>query len=59
MAVFSHDGSLKNFQLIDRNILLQPEGICFAPDGTLYISTEGKPGGSGFIYAYKMAKQRK
>ena len=56
MAVFSHEGSLKNFQLIDRNILLQPEGMCFAPDGTLYISTEGKPGGSGFIYAFKMDK---
>lgn len=56
MAVFTHDGSLKNFQLIDRNILLQPEGMCFAPDGTLYISTEGKPGGSGFIYSFKMGK---
>ena len=56
LAVFSHDGTLKNFQLIDRNILLQPEGMCFAPNGTLYISSEGKPGGSGFMYAYNMAK---
>ena len=56
LAVFSHDGTLKNFQLIDRNILLQPEGMCFAPNGTLYISSEGKPGGSGFMYAFNMAK---
>ena len=56
MAVFTHEGVLKNFQLIDRNILLQPEGMCFSPDGTLYISTEGKPGGSGFMYAFSMAK---
>lgn len=56
LAVFTHDGTLKNFQLIDRDILLQPEGMCFAPNGTLYISTEGKPGGSGFVYAFNMAK---
>ena len=54
MAVFTHEGVLKNFQLIDRNLLLQPEGICFAPDGTLYISTEGKPGGFGYIYQFAM-----
>ncbi|MBS1920720.1 MAG: SdiA-regulated domain-containing protein [Bacteroidetes bacterium] len=44
MAVYSYKGELKSFQLIDKNLLLQPEGICFAPDGTLYISSEGKHG---------------
>lgn len=57
MAVFSHDGALKSFQLIDRNLLVQPEGICFAPDGTLYISTEGKPGGAGYIFQFAMKQQ--
>lgn len=54
MAVFTHDGVLKNFQLIDRDLLVQPEGICFAPDGTLFISTEGKPGGFGYILQFAM-----
>ncbi|HVT84921.1 MAG TPA: SdiA-regulated domain-containing protein [Chitinophagaceae bacterium] len=44
MAVYGYKGELKSFQLIDKDILLQPEGICFAPDGTLYISSEGKHG---------------
>ena len=52
MAVFTHEGKLKSFQLIDKNLLPQPEGICFAPDGTLYISTEGKTGGSGYIFQF-------
>lgn len=44
MAVYSYKGKLKSFQFIDKDILLQPEGICFAPDGTLFISSEGKHG---------------
>ncbi len=56
LAVFTHGGVLKNFELIDREILRQPEGMCFAPNGTLYISSEGKPGGSGFMYQFNMAK---
>lgn len=44
MAVYGYKGGLKSFQIIDKDILLQPEGICFAPDGTLYISSEGKHG---------------
>jgi hypothetical protein len=44
MAVYGYKEELKSFQFIDKDILLQPEGICFAPDGTLYISSEGKHG---------------
>ena len=53
MAVFSHDGILKNFTLIDKALLPQPEGICFSPTGTLYIATEGKAGGHAFIYQFQ------
>jgi uncharacterized protein YjiK len=31
----------------------QPEGICFSPDGMLYISTEGKNGLPAFILELK------
>ncbi|MEO7524642.1 MAG: SdiA-regulated domain-containing protein, partial [Ferruginibacter sp.] len=47
MAVYSHDGKLKAFQFIDKDLMPQPEGICFSPDGKLYISSEGKNGAAG------------
>lgn len=42
LAQYSYKGRLKNLTLLDADLLPQPEGLCFAPDGTLYISTEGK-----------------
>lgn len=52
MAVFSHDGKLKSFQLIDENLMPQPEGICFSPEGVLYISSEGKKGEPGNLFQF-------
>jgi len=42
MVVYSYEGKLKSFQLIDQKRIPQPEGISFSPNGDLYISTEGK-----------------
>src|SRR5205814_2369955 len=44
MAQYSYNGELKSLQFFDKDLLPQPEGICFAPDGTMYISTEGRHG---------------
>lgn len=44
MAVFNRAGTLLSFQFIDKDLMPQPEGICFSPDGKLYISSEGKMG---------------
>ncbi len=52
MAVFSHDGKLKAFQFIDKDLMPQPEGICFSPDGKLYISSEGKKGEAGNLFEF-------
>jgi uncharacterized protein YjiK len=52
MAVFSHDGVLKSYQTIDKDLMLQPEGICFSPDGKLYISSEGKKGEPGNLFEF-------
>jgi uncharacterized protein YjiK len=52
MAVFKHSGELISFETIDKELLPQPEGLCFSPDGTLYISTEGKQGNPGYICQY-------
>ncbi len=52
MAVYSHDGKLKDFQFIDKDLMPQPEGICFSPEGKLYISSEGKNGDPGNLFEF-------
>lgn len=52
MAVFSHDGVLKSYQVIDKDLMPQPEGICFSPEGKLYISSEGKKGDPGNLFEF-------
>ena len=52
LAVYSHSGELKAIQMLDANLLPQPEGICFSSDGTMYISTEGKHGTPAAIYQF-------
>lgn len=37
-------GAVRHIQKLKKQILPQPEGICFENDGTLYISSEGKDG---------------
>jgi len=53
MAIFSHEGVLKSYQSIDKELMPQPEGICFSPDGKLYISSEGKKGEPGNLFEFK------
>src|SRR5690606_22650169 len=38
------DGGIIDLAYLDTSIFNQPEGITFTPDGTLYISNEGKNG---------------
>jgi uncharacterized protein YjiK len=52
MAVYSHDGTLKAFQFIDKELMPQPEGICFSPEGKLYISSEGKKEEPGNLFEF-------
>jgi uncharacterized protein YjiK len=53
---YSHDGKFKSFQPINEDLMPQPEGICFSPDGKLYISTEGKHGVPARIYLFTAKK---
>lgn len=53
MAVFNRAGILISFQFIDENLMPQPEGICFSPDGVLYISSEGKKGEPGKLFQFE------
>ena len=56
MAVFAHDGILKSYQIIEKELMPQPEGICFSPQGKLYISSEGKKGEAGNLFEFEPAK---
>jgi uncharacterized protein YjiK len=42
LIVFNKNKELKEVIFLDKNIHRQPEGICFAPNGDLFISNEGK-----------------
>jgi len=56
MARYSYAGELKSLQFIDKSLMPQPEGICFEPDGTLYISTEGRHGDQAAILKFAYLK---
>ncbi|TCZ68284.1 hypothetical protein E0486_14535 [Flaviaesturariibacter aridisoli] len=55
LAVFDQSGKLRGFQVIDPRLLPQPEGLCFASDGTLYISTEARKGQPARVLAFAPA----
>ena len=48
-------GALKSAGRLDRNVLVQPEGITFDSAGNLYISSEGKKH-QGYILKYEKRK---
>ncbi len=56
MAVFDRTGKLKSFQFINKDLMPQPEGICFSPEGKLYISSEGKKGEPGNLFEFEPSK---
>jgi uncharacterized protein YjiK len=56
LAQFSYDGKLKNFQFIDKELMAQPEGICFSPEGILYITTEGRNGQPAKVLQFNPSK---
>ncbi len=55
LAVLSPEGVLKQAVKLDKELLPQPEGICFAADGTLFLSSEGKSG-KGLVLVFEMEK---
>lgn len=52
LLVLNRDGEIKGTYPLYRKLLAQPEGICFAPNGDLYISSEGR-GAKGYILEFK------
>lgn len=56
IAQFTHDGKLKAFDYLEKEMLPQPEGICFDSKGNLYISTQARHGKPAYIYEFTMKK---
>ena len=54
IAQFSHDGKLKAFDYLEKEMLPQPEGICFDTKGDLYISTQARHGKPPYVYKFSL-----
>ena len=52
LVVLDREGYILGVQALDPNLFRQPEGICFSPEGVLYISNEGR-GGKGYVLKFK------
>ncbi len=52
LVVLDRDGYILGVHALDPNLFRQPEGICFSPEGDLYISNEGR-GGKGYVLKFK------
>lgn len=54
LIVISPSNELLYIALLDKNEIQKPEGICFSPNGTMYISSEGKSEKASIrVYDYK------
>ena len=56
LLVYDRNKELLAIVKLSPQLFPKPEGICFSPDGTLYISSEGA-GGSGTILKFKPESQ--
>lgn len=55
LLILSKNGAKEALVDLNSNLYKQPEGICFTPNGNLYISSEGA-GGDGYILAFDYKK---
>jgi len=52
LVILNRKGKVLDVKELDPKEFRQPEGICFAPNGDMYISSEGQ-GGKGYILEFK------
>lgn len=54
LLILNPSGDLLGVVELDPILFKQPEGLCFSPDGTLYISNEGRGGKANILeFSYK------
>jgi uncharacterized protein YjiK len=51
LLVLDRLGIIRSVARLDPNTFRQPEGLCFTPDGTLFIASEGKDG-EGYLLKF-------
>ena len=51
LLVLDEDGNIEDMAVLNPKTFRQPEGICFSPNGDLYIASEGV-GGRGYILVF-------
>ena len=56
LIVLSPTGKILEMVKLDKNRLPQPEGICFDPDGTMYLSSEAKDDPKGKVFVFKQLR---
>lgn len=56
IVVFDDSGIIRGTYSIPAHLLAQPEGMCFSPEGDLYISSEGD-GDKGYILKYSIKRK--
>ena len=56
IACYNHAGQLTAFEYLDKDMLPQPEGICFDAAANLFISTEGRHGEAATVYEFAKTK---
>ncbi|MDN5203901.1 SdiA-regulated domain-containing protein [Fulvivirgaceae bacterium BMA10] len=56
LIVLDKEGAIKEYVKLDSKLFRQPEGICFAPNGDMYISSEGRAG-RGYILKFKFLRK--
>ncbi len=54
LIVVNRQGEISALITLDSQRFRQPEGICFSPEGTLYIASEGKGMGGGYMLKFDM-----
>ena len=52
LIILDRYGKVLDVKELDPVIFRQPEGICFSPEGEMYISNEGQ-GGEGYVLKFK------
>jgi hypothetical protein len=49
-------GAILSVIELDKKVFPQPEGLCFSPDGELFVSSEGAKNGSGVIAKVRISR---
>ena len=57
LIILNREGKIRDIKELDPEIFLQPEGICFSPEGNMFISSEGK-GEKGYILEFELLEKQ-